>query len=172
VGLHHFDGHPLSEAATEGCSQRTSMNLETNDLVGHSLRSSGLRSSSCVVEVVDRVRRAGASGEQTLRSDYGFFSKYGVQACFDHDVRYSITVRQTPGIKNYRGYRREVWAPIDYTTGATPGSARPTTRASAASCAAPVCTTPGPRSSPTTAITPSSPTARTTPLPSTPTNWS
>ena len=51
-----------------------------------------------VREIVGRVRRAGASGALTLRCDSGFFSKYVVQACRDHDVRYSITVRQTPVI--------------------------------------------------------------------------
>ena len=51
-----------------------------------------------VREVVGRVRRAGASGALTLRADSGFFSQYVVQACRDHEVRYSITVRQTPVI--------------------------------------------------------------------------
>jgi hypothetical protein len=71
-----------------------------------------------VRETFGRVRRAGAGGELTLRADSGFFSKYVTQACRDHDVRYSITVRQTPGIKRaFEEIADEDWAPIDYTTG-------------------------------------------------------
>jgi hypothetical protein len=69
-----------------------------------------------VRETVGRVCRAGASGELTLRADSGFFSKYVVQACRDHDVRYSIMVRQTPVIARVvEGIGEEDWASIDYT---------------------------------------------------------
>ncbi len=69
-----------------------------------------------VREVVGRVRRAGASGPLTLRCDSGFFSKYVVQACRDHDVRYSITVRQTTVIhRAIESIGEENWASIDYT---------------------------------------------------------
>ena len=69
-----------------------------------------------VRETVGRVRRAGASGPLTLRADSGFFSKYVVQACLDHDVRYSITVRQTPVIaRAIEEIGEGDWTPIDYT---------------------------------------------------------
>jgi hypothetical protein len=69
-----------------------------------------------VREVVGRVRRAGAGGPLTLRCDSGFFSKYVVQACRDHDVRYSITVRQTPVIQRaIEQITEEEWTSIDYT---------------------------------------------------------
>jgi hypothetical protein len=69
-----------------------------------------------VRETVGRVRRAGAGGELTLRCDSGFFSKYVVQACNDHDVRYSITVRQTPAIQRaIEQIDDKDWTPIDYT---------------------------------------------------------
>ena len=48
-----------------------------------------------VRETVGRVRRAGATGPITLRADSGFWSTKVIAACTDHDVRYSITVRQT-----------------------------------------------------------------------------
>jgi hypothetical protein len=58
------------------------------------------RGAQCFVrEVVGRVRRAGASGPLTLRCDSGFFSKYVVEACRDHQVRYSITAHLTPAVK-------------------------------------------------------------------------
>jgi Transposase DDE domain group 1 len=69
-----------------------------------------------VREVVGRVRRAGASGALTLRCDSGFFSKYVVQACRDHKVRYSITVRQTPVVQRVlASITEDAWTPIDYT---------------------------------------------------------
>ena len=69
-----------------------------------------------VRETVGRVRRAGASGALTLRGDSGFFSKYVVLACLDHDVRFSITVRQTPVItRAIELITDKDWMPIDYT---------------------------------------------------------
>jgi hypothetical protein len=69
-----------------------------------------------VRETVGRVRRAGASGELTLRCDSGFFSKYVIGACRDHDVRFSITVRQTPVItRAIEEINDDAWTPIDYT---------------------------------------------------------
>ena len=62
------------------------------------------------------MRRAGASGALTLRCDSGFFSKYVVLACIDHDVRYSITVRQTSVIQRaIESIGEENWTSIDYT---------------------------------------------------------
>jgi Transposase DDE domain group 1 len=69
-----------------------------------------------VRETVGRVRRAGSSGPLTLRCDSGLFSKYVVRACLDHDVRYSITVRQTPAIKRaIDEIAGDAWTSIDYT---------------------------------------------------------
>jgi hypothetical protein len=69
-----------------------------------------------VRETVGRVRRAGALGALTLRCDSGFFSKYVIQACRDHDVRFSVTVRQTPVItRAIEEIDEEAWTPIDYT---------------------------------------------------------
>jgi len=69
-----------------------------------------------VREVVGRVRRAGASGELTLRADSGFHSQYVVRACQDHHVRYSITVRQNPSItRAIEEITEGAWTGIDYT---------------------------------------------------------
>jgi hypothetical protein len=48
-----------------------------------------------VDELAERVRRAGASGELTMRMDSGFWSAKTIRACRRHGVHYSITVRQT-----------------------------------------------------------------------------
>jgi hypothetical protein len=69
-----------------------------------------------VRETVGRVRRAGGNGPLTLRADSGFFSQYVVQACGDHDVRYSITVRQSPAIQRaIEDIAKNEWTSIDYT---------------------------------------------------------
>jgi len=52
-----------------------------------------------VDELIARVRRAGASGELTIRTDSGFWSKQTIRALRRHRVRYSITVRQTKPIR-------------------------------------------------------------------------
>jgi hypothetical protein len=52
-----------------------------------------------VDELAARVRRAGASGELTMRADSGFWSAKTIRACRCHGIRYSITVRQTKPIR-------------------------------------------------------------------------
>ena len=77
---------------------------------------SGRGAQRFVREVVGRVRRAGAKGELTLRADSGFFSQFVVQACRDHAVRYSITVRQTSSVNRaIESIGEDVWTSIDYT---------------------------------------------------------
>jgi hypothetical protein len=68
-----------------------------------------------VREVVGRVRRAGASGALTLRCDSGFFSQHVVKAYRDHQVRYSITVRQNPAIQRaFMQIAEDDWMFVDY----------------------------------------------------------
>lgn len=77
---------------------------------------SGRGAQRFVRETVGRVKRAGATGQLTLRADSGFHSKYVVQACRDHDVRYSITVKQYKGVTRAIDSIDEAdWTPIDYT---------------------------------------------------------
>ena len=52
-----------------------------------------------VDELVARLRRAGASGELTLRADSGFWSAKLIRRLRGHQVRYSITVRQTKTVR-------------------------------------------------------------------------
>jgi hypothetical protein len=69
-----------------------------------------------VREVVGRVRRAGASGPLTLRCDSGVFSQFVVGAARDHDLRYSITVRQNPAIaRAIEQIADDDWTSIEYT---------------------------------------------------------
>ncbi len=69
-----------------------------------------------VAELFGRVRRAGATGPLTLRADSGFWSKQVIGACRDHDVRFSITVRQTgPVTRAIAAIAEDGWTDIDYT---------------------------------------------------------
>lgn len=71
-----------------------------------------------VREAIGRVRRAGATGPLTLRADSGFYSKHVVEACRDHDVRYSITVNLNKAVlRAIEAIEEESWTPIDYTLG-------------------------------------------------------
>ena len=57
-----------------------------------------------VRELIGRVRRAGATGPLRIRADSGFWSDKVIEACRDHGVGYSITVR--PGHGGEGGDRR------------------------------------------------------------------
>lgn len=71
-----------------------------------------------VSELVGRVRRAGATGDLTLRADSGFWSNKVRAVCQRHQVRYSITVRQIPAIKDaIAAIDEELWVDIDYPEG-------------------------------------------------------
>jgi hypothetical protein len=52
-----------------------------------------------VDELAGRVRRAGGTGELTMRMDSGFWSAKTIRACRRNQIRYSITVRQTKPIR-------------------------------------------------------------------------
>ena len=69
-------------------------------------------------ELAGRVRRVGAGGQLTIRADSGFWSAKVIGACRDHDIRFSITVRQTQPIRAAIATILEgAWTPIDDTLG-------------------------------------------------------
>ena len=71
-----------------------------------------------VRETIRRVRRAGASGPIILRADSGFWSNKVIDACGDHDVRFSITVRTTKAVvAAIDGIDEAAWVDIGYTAG-------------------------------------------------------
>jgi hypothetical protein len=71
-----------------------------------------------VDELAARVRRAGATGELTMRMDSGFWSAKTIRACRRHRIRYSITVRQTPPIRAViTTISEDAWTPIVYPDG-------------------------------------------------------
>lgn len=69
-------------------------------------------------ETVARVRRAGATGELTLRADSGFWSKKFMAACLRHGVRFSLTVRAFRHVKTaIAAIDEAAWVDIHYTVG-------------------------------------------------------
>jgi hypothetical protein len=70
-------------------------------------------------ELVARLRRAGASGELTMRMDSGFWSAKLIRRLRAHRVRYSITVRQTKTVRAAIAAISETdWVDIPYADGA------------------------------------------------------
>jgi hypothetical protein len=68
-----------------------------------------------VDELVARLRRAGASGELTLRMDSGFWSAKLIRRLRAHKARYSITVRQTKTVRAaIAAISEAAWVPIAY----------------------------------------------------------
>ena len=97
-------------------------------------------------ETVSRVRRAGASGQLTVRADSGFYGHTVVAACREMDVRFSITVRQHARLRNLiEAIPDADWTPVPYWMDAaadvaqttyTPFRTEPGRRAGAAHCPA------------------------------------
>ena len=66
-------------------------------------------------ETVGRVRYAGAKGQLTVRADSGFYTHGIVSVCRKLDVRFSVTVRQHPRLRNLiEAIPEEDWTPIPY----------------------------------------------------------
>jgi hypothetical protein len=71
-----------------------------------------------VDELAARVRRAGATGELTIRADSGFWSAKTIKTCRRHQIHYSITVRQTKPIRAaIATIPQDAWVDIVYPDG-------------------------------------------------------
>ena len=66
-------------------------------------------------ETVGRVRHAGATGQLTMPADSGFYTHAIVAACRKMKVRFSITARQHPRLRNLiEAIPEAEWTPIPY----------------------------------------------------------
>ena len=107
---HNYAGqrgyHPLL-AAAEGTGDVLMARLRK----GRANTARGAANFLC--ETTSRVRYAGAKGQLTMRADSGFYNRDIVAACRDKKVRYSITVRQHPQLRNLIEAIPEAdWMPI------------------------------------------------------------
>ncbi len=67
-----------------------------------------------VRELVQRVRRLGASGPLLVRADSGFWSNKTIAALEQHGVRYSIGVTQHESVRRaIEGIPEQAWQPLD-----------------------------------------------------------
>jgi hypothetical protein len=68
-----------------------------------------------VDELAARGRRAGATGELTMRADSGFWSAKTIKTCRRHGIRDSVTVRQTKPIRQaIAAIDKDAWVEIVY----------------------------------------------------------
>ena len=66
-------------------------------------------------ETIGRVRAAGATGQLTMRADSGFYAHAVVAVCRKMDVRFSITLRQSPATRRLiEAIPDDAWIPIPY----------------------------------------------------------
>lgn len=90
----------------------------TGDVVHCRLRggnaNSGRGAASFLAETFNRVRAA-ATGPVSLRADSGFYSRKVVDACRKADVRFSVTVKQSKGLRSViDAIDDDAWVPIPY----------------------------------------------------------
>ena len=108
---HTLGYHPLVAARADSGEV-----LHTRQRTGRANTARG--TARFVDELAARVRRAGASGELTMRMDSGFWSQGTIRACRRHRIRYSITVRQTKPIRQtIAGIDEAAWVQIVYPDG-------------------------------------------------------
>jgi hypothetical protein len=90
--------------------------LHTRQRTGRA--ASGRGAERFVNELAGRMRRAGASGQLTLRADSGFWAAKVLAACRRHGIRFSATVRQTSTIcQAIAAIAEDLWTDIDYPDG-------------------------------------------------------
>jgi hypothetical protein len=92
---------------------------DTGELLHARLRKGSANTARGILRYVDelvaRLRRAGASGELTLRMDSGFWSAKLIRRLRQHRVRYSITVRQTKTVRaTIAAIPEAAWVDIGY----------------------------------------------------------
>jgi Transposase DDE domain group 1 len=92
---------------------------DTGEVLHARLRKGSANTARGIVRFVDelvaRCRRAGARGELTFRMDSGFWSAKLIKRLRRHQVRYSITVRQTKTVRAaIAAIPEAAWVPIAY----------------------------------------------------------
>lgn len=91
----------------------------TGDILHARLRggnaNTGRGAANFLIETIERIRAAGATGLLTLRADSGFYAHAVVAAARKRKVRYSITIRQSPAMRQrVEAIPETDWTPIPY----------------------------------------------------------
>lgn len=116
-GLFKQGGHKVTRKHHRGCHPLVAVVAGYDQVVSARLREGvaddARGAKSFVTETIGRARAAGATGQLTLRTDSGFFSKAVIDACRDADVRFSITVRMNPCLQQaIDAIPEDAWVPI------------------------------------------------------------
>jgi hypothetical protein len=116
---YHKQGACYGYTRTLGYHPLLATRADTGEVLHARLRKGSANTARGIVRFVDelvaRLRRAGASGELTLRMDSGFWSAKLIRRLRVHKVRYSITVRQTKTVRAaIAAIPDAAWVPIAY----------------------------------------------------------
>jgi hypothetical protein len=119
---HHKQGAAYGYTKQLGYHPLLATRAGTGEIVHARMRKGSAGSGRGVVRFVDelvaRLRRAGATGQITLRADSGFWSWRLIDALDRHKVLWSITVAQQPAIRTAIAAIPDTdWIDIDYTLG-------------------------------------------------------
>jgi Transposase DDE domain group 1 len=122
VHSYHKQGAAYGSTHTLGYHPLLATRADTGEIL-HARQRTGRANTArgaarFVDELAARVRRAGASGELTMRADSGFWSAKTIRACRRHGIHYSITVRQTTPIRAaIQAIDEAAWVDIVYPEG-------------------------------------------------------
>jgi hypothetical protein len=116
---HHKQGACYGDTHRLGYHPLLATRADTGEVLHARLRKGAANTARGIARFVDelvaRLRRAGASGELTLRMDSGFWSAKLIRRLRGHRVRYSITVRQTKTVRAaIAAIGEAAWVPIAY----------------------------------------------------------
>lgn len=123
-GVHGYakEGATFGYTRVRGLHPLMATRADTGEMLHARMRkgaaNTGRGAERFVNELVARVRRAGATGQLTLRADSGFWSRKTINACRRLGVLVSITVSQHDVIrKAIAAIDDDAWVDIDYTDG-------------------------------------------------------
>jgi hypothetical protein len=119
---YHKQGACYGYTRTLGYHPLLATRADTGEVLHARLRKGAANTARGIARFVDelvaRLRRAGASGELTLRMDSGFWSAKLIQRLRSQQVRYSITVRQTKTVRAaIAAIAEQAWVDIAYQPG-------------------------------------------------------
>jgi hypothetical protein len=119
---YHKQGACYGYTRTLGYHPLLATRADTGEVLHARLRKGAANTARGIARFVDelvaRLRRAGASGELTLRMDSGFWSAKLIQRLRGQQVRYSITVRKTKTVRAaIAAIAEQAWVDIAYQPG-------------------------------------------------------
>lgn len=118
-GLHKHGGRSFTHTGVRGYHPLLAVRAGSDELLHQRLRGGTAATQrgavSFTTETINRVRRAGATGQITLRADSGFYARGVVEACRRGEVRFSISARGVAPVRAaMASIPDDAWTPIPY----------------------------------------------------------